>query len=130
MTGWIETLIANTVALPVEHIIWIGIGFLGQVLFAMRFIVQWIVSEKKRDSVIPVAFWYFSIAGGSILLSYAIWRADPVIILGQSTGLLIYMRNLYFILRKRSPDFDVPDPDSADALSGREQGSEARADGR
>jgi len=107
---WVEKLMNNVAAMPVEEIVWLSVGFLGQFLFAMRFIIQWIVSEKKRDSVIPVAFWYFSIAGGSILSSYAIWRADPVIILGQSTGLFIYLRNLYFVTRKRQTDFDVPDP--------------------
>ncbi len=80
--------------------IWLTIGFLGQGLFFMRFFVQWIASEKKGQSVIPNAFWYFSIGGGFVLLSYAIWRQDPVFILGQSTGLLIYSRNLYFIHRK------------------------------
>ena len=77
--------------------IWLSIGFLGQGLFFMRFFVQWIASEKQGQSVIPKAFWYFSIGGGLVLLSYAIWRQDPVFMLGQSTGLLIYSRNLYFI---------------------------------
>lgn len=80
--------------------IWLTIGFLGQGLFFMRFFVQWIASEKKGQSVIPNAFWYFSIGGGLVLLSYAVWRQDPVFTLGQSTGLLIYARNLYFIHRK------------------------------
>lgn len=109
--GWIDKILANIGAMAPEEIIWLSIGFLGQFLFAMRFIIQWIVSEKKRDSVIPIAFWYFSIGGGAILLSYAIWRADPVIILGQCTGLLIYLRNLYFVTRRRKVDLDVPDPD-------------------
>ncbi|MCB9987769.1 MAG: lipid-A-disaccharide synthase N-terminal domain-containing protein [Rhodospirillales bacterium] len=80
--------------------VWLAVGFLGQGLFFMRFFVQWIASEKKGESIIPNAFWYFSIGGGLVLLSYAIWRQDPVFILGQSTGLLIYSRNLYFIHRK------------------------------
>ena len=84
--------------------IWLGIGFLGQSLFAMRFIVQWIQSERRGESVIPVPFWYFSIAGGAILLSYAIYRLDPVFILGQSLGVLIYSRNLYFIHRSGRGD--------------------------
>lgn len=104
MGGWIDALVANVQAMPTEEIIWLSIGFGGQALFAMRFIVQWIVSEKQKESVIPIAFWYFSICGGVILLSYAIWRADPVIILGQSTGLFIYLRNLYFVLRRRKED--------------------------
>ena len=75
------------------------VGFGGQALFASRFIIQWIKSEGAKKSVIPVAFWYFSIGGGAVLLLYAIWRQDPVIICGQGLGLFIYARNLYFILR-------------------------------
>ena len=75
------------------------VGFAGQGLFAMRFILQWLSSEKQAKSVIPVAFWYFSIGGGAVLLLYAIWRQDPVIICGQGLGLFIYLRNLYFIRR-------------------------------
>ena len=75
------------------------IGFSGQGLFAMRFIIQWLKSETQRKSVIPIAFWYFSIGGGLVLLLYALWRRDPVIICGQGLGLLIYLRNLYLIFR-------------------------------
>jgi len=81
-----------------EHL-WLAIGFLGQILFGMRFIVQWIVSEKRGESVIPIAFWYFSIAGGLILFAYSIYRMDPVFIFGQSLGVVIYGRNLYLIHR-------------------------------
>lgn len=81
--------------------IWLAVGFLGQAMFSMRFLVQWIHSERQKRSVIPVAFWYFSVAGGAILLFYAIYRQDPVFILGQAAGLLIYGRNLYFIFRGR-----------------------------
>lgn len=83
------------------HLAWIGIGFIGQALFSMRFLVQWISSERQRRSVMPLAFWYFSLAGGAVLLSYAIWRQDPVFILGQGMGLVIYLRNLQFRLRER-----------------------------
>ena len=76
---------------------WIGFGLFGQLLFMGRFVVQWIASEKARRSTIPVAFWYFSIGGAVILLSYAIYRRDPVFILEQSLGLMIYARNLWFI---------------------------------
>lgn len=86
-----------------EHI-WLGIGFLGQGLFFMRFFVQWLASEKERRSVIPRAFWYFSLLGGITLLTYSIYRQDPVFILGQATGLLIYTRNLYFIHAQPSAD--------------------------
>jgi len=81
--------------------IMIIIGFGGQALFAARFIIQWISSESVGKSVIPVAFWYFSISGGLVLLTYAIWRKDPVIIAGQSVGVFIYARNLYFISREK-----------------------------
>ena len=77
--------------------IMIVVGFGGQALFAARFLIQWITSENAKKSVIPIAFWYFSITGGVVLLTYAIWRKDPVIIAGQSVGILIYARNLYFI---------------------------------
>lgn len=80
--------------------IWIAIGFLGQSLFFMRFFVQWLASEKEGRSVIPTAFWYFSLFGGLTLLTYAIWRKDPVFILGQSTGLFIYLRNIYFVYKE------------------------------
>lgn len=78
--------------------IWLAIGFLGQGLFSARFIVQWITSERQRRSVIPIAFWWFSLAGGMTLLAYAIYRLDPVIITGQAAGLIVYVRNLYFIM--------------------------------
>ena len=81
--------------------IMIIIGFGGQALFAARFLIQWIRSESAQKSVIPIAFWYFSITGGIVLLTYAIWRKDPVIIAGQSVGILIYARNLYFIHRNQ-----------------------------
>ena len=77
------------------------VGFGGQFLFAMRFIIQWITSEGAKKSVIPLAFWYFSVGGGSVLLLYAIWRQDPVIICGQGLGLFIYARNLFLIFREQ-----------------------------
>ncbi|MDC0192542.1 lipid-A-disaccharide synthase N-terminal domain-containing protein [Alphaproteobacteria bacterium] len=75
------------------------IGFLGQGLFASRFIFQWIYSEKKGKSEIPIIFWYLSIFGGIGLLTYAIFRKDPVIITGQTFGIFIYLRNLILIYR-------------------------------
>lgn len=83
-----------------ETSLWIGIGFAGQLLFTSRFLVQWIASERRRESVVPVAFWWFSLAGGVTLLSYALWRQDPVFILGQAMGLVIYARNLALIHAK------------------------------
>jgi lipid-A-disaccharide synthase-like uncharacterized protein len=79
------------------ELIWICIGFLGQALFSMRFLVQWWASERRRRSIVPIAFWYFSIAGGATLLAYAIYRDDPVFILGQLAGLFVYGRNLHLI---------------------------------
>ena len=79
--------------------IMIVVGFAGQGLFAMRFIIQWLSSEKQAKSVIPIAFWYFSIGGGSVLFLYAIWRQDLVFMSGQGLGLFIYLRNLYFVRR-------------------------------
>lgn len=80
---------------------WVIFGFIGQLSFSLRFLIQWIASEKRKESVIPVAFWYFSLGGGLILLTYAIYRQDPVFILGQATGSMIYVRNLMLIHRKR-----------------------------
>lgn len=80
---------------------WVCVGLLGQLLFSARFIAQWLASERARRSVVPVIFWYFSLAGGVVLLSYAVWRRDPVFILGQSTGVLIYARNLWLIRMER-----------------------------
>lgn len=76
---------------------WVVFGLGGQLMFTARFLVQWIASERAGRSVIPLAFWYFSISGGAILLAYAIYRADPVFILGQSLGVFIYSRNLWLI---------------------------------
>lgn len=84
-----------------KETIWLGVGFLGQALFSARFLVQWLQSEREKKSVFPIAFWYFSIAGGVTLLAYAIYRKDPVFILGQATGLFIYLRNLYFVIYER-----------------------------
>ena len=80
--------------------VWVGIGLFGQVMFFCRFLVQWLASEREGRSVMPVAFWYFSIGGAVILLAYAIYRADPVFIIGQSMGFFIYSRNLYLIARE------------------------------
>ncbi len=81
--------------------IWLVIGFTAQLLFSARFLVQWIASERAQKSVVPIVFWYFSIAGGGLLLGYAIWRRDPVFILGQSAGLIVYFRNLHLILKEK-----------------------------
>ncbi|MFC1772792.1 lipid-A-disaccharide synthase N-terminal domain-containing protein [Pseudomonadota bacterium] len=80
---------------------WLLLGFAGQALFSARFLVQWISSERRKQSFIPIAFWYFSLAGGATLFAYALHIGDPVFILGQSMGVLIYSRNLYFIHKER-----------------------------
>jgi lipid-A-disaccharide synthase-like uncharacterized protein len=80
---------------------WLIFGFIGQAMFTMRFIVQWIASERKKESVIPISFWYFSLIGGLVVLFYAIHRMDPVFILAYLPGNFIYFRNLYFIYKKK-----------------------------
>jgi len=77
------------------------VGYVGQILFGMRFIVQWVASERVGRSVIPIAFWFFSIGGGVLLLGYALYKRDPVFIIGQGLGLYVYLRNLYFVFRER-----------------------------
>ena len=84
------------------EILFLIIGFIGQGLFASRFIFQWLYSEKKGESSIPIIFWYLSIFGGIGLLTYAIFRKDPVIILGQIFGIFIYLRNLILIYNKNN----------------------------
>ena len=80
---------------------WVALGFLAQALFTARFLVQWIASERAGHSVIPLAFWLFSIGGGLLLLVYALYRKDPVFIAGQAFGVFVYLRNLYFVMRDR-----------------------------
>ena len=81
---------------------WVALGFLAQALFSMRFLVQWIASERAGRSIIPTAFWLFSIGGGVLLFAYSLYRRDPVFIAGQGLGLFIYVRNLYFVMREKS----------------------------
>lgn len=80
---------------------WLAIGMLGQAIFASRFLIQWLASEKAGRSIIPLAFWYLSIGGSLTLLVYAFYRQDPVFIFGNAVGLLIYARNLWLIHKKR-----------------------------
>jgi lipid-A-disaccharide synthase-like uncharacterized protein len=82
--------------------IWLAIGFLGQGLFFARFLVQWVHSERLGRSAIPLIFWFFSLGGSALLLSYGIYRRDPVIIVGQCTGFIVYLRNLWLIRRERA----------------------------
>jgi len=90
---------ANT---STTELVWLLIGFAAQLMFSMRFIVQWIASERAQQSIVPEIFWYFSFAGGLMLFAYALYRVDPVFILGQGTGLLIYARNIHFIWREKT----------------------------
>ncbi len=82
------------------------IGFLGQALFTARFLVQWIASERAGRSVVPVSFWFFSLGGGFILFAYALYRGDPVFIVGQGLGTFIYVRNLMLIAQERAAPQD------------------------
>lgn len=81
---------------------WMLLGFVAQGLFFARFFIQWIVSEYRGESTVPLSFWFFSLFGGALLLIYAIYRKDPVFILGQAGGLVIYLRNLMLIYKKRA----------------------------
>jgi lipid-A-disaccharide synthase-like uncharacterized protein len=90
--------------------IWLLVGYVGQSLFATRFLVQWVASERVGRSVIPVAFWFFSIGGGLLLFVYALFIRDPVFILGQGFGLFVYLRNLYFVFRERLAKRTPPSP--------------------
>ncbi len=80
-------------------LVWLLVGLVAQLMFSMRFIIQWITSERQRKSVVPTAFWWFSLFGGLLLLAYGVQRGEPVILLGQSIGIVIYLRNLWFIYR-------------------------------
>ena len=86
---------------------WVVFGVGGQLMFSARFVIQWIASEKAGRSLIPIAFWYFSIAGGAILFTYAVYRGDPVFIMGQSIGLFIYVRNLWLIKTEKKNNADA-----------------------
>lgn len=93
--GWLNVVFVE------QFDLWVLFGFAAQAMFMMRFVVQWIASERARRSVVPVAFWFFSLAGGVMLFTYAIQLGDPVFIAGQGTGLFIYLRNLWLIYRER-----------------------------
>ena len=101
------------IALTTAEKAWIAVGFVGQVIFGLRFVVQWIATERKRQVVVPAVFWHMSLAGTIILLAYAIYKVDPVFIAGFSLNMLIYMRNLYFVHLHRRP--------AADGVAGRSQ---------
>ena len=92
-----ESILAFFRVTSLAELIWVLVGLIGQLMFSMRFILQWLASEKARKSVVPEIFWWFSIGGGLILFAYALHRRDPVFILGQSLGIFIYARNLWLV---------------------------------
>ncbi len=96
---------------------WVFLGLLGQTMFFLRLAVQWIASERKRDSVVPTIYWWFSLAGGVMLLTYFIWRKDVVGVLGQSTGAFVYARNLWLIANRsrNGPPAQAAPPPPGDA---------------
>jgi lipid-A-disaccharide synthase-like uncharacterized protein len=101
LATFIAKLAAWWAGTPASEKLWLGIGFAAQLMFSMRFIVQWIASERARQSIVPETFWYFSCAGGAMLFAYAIYRMDPVFVLGQGAGLFIYGRNIHLIWQTR-----------------------------
>jgi lipid-A-disaccharide synthase-like uncharacterized protein len=94
-----DTPVAHDGSIMSIETIWLGIGFLGQGMFFGRWVIQWIASERKAESQVPISFWYMSLIGGLITLAYAIYRKDPVFIAGQSIGSIVYIRNLMLIFR-------------------------------
>lgn len=100
MTWWAAT--------SAQELVWLSIGLIAQLMFSARFLIQWIASERARRSIVPETFWYFSFAGGAMLLAYAVYRVDPVFILGQGMGLLIYARNIQMIWRQKGEDATGP----------------------
>lgn len=97
-------------SISTTELIWLGVGFTAQAMFSMRFILQWVASERARRSVVPETFWYFSFVGGLMLFVYALYRMDPVFILGQGSGLFIYARNIYFIRRAKREGAPMVEP--------------------
>jgi lipid-A-disaccharide synthase-like uncharacterized protein len=92
---------------------WLAVGLVGQLLFTSRFLVQWIVSERRRQSVVPTAFWWLSLGGAALLLAYAIYRRDPVFILGQAFGFVVYTRNLVLIAKHHPAVLPPPERPAA-----------------
>jgi|LNFM01.1.fsa_nt_gb lipid-A-disaccharide synthase-like uncharacterized protein len=88
------------------ELVWLTVGFVAQIMFSMRFILQWIASERAKKSIVPEVFWYFSLGGGVLLFAYAVYRLDPVFMLGQGMGLLIYVRNIQLIWQQKQSPID------------------------
>ena len=97
-------------SISTTELVWLIVGFVAQLMFSMRFIVQWLASERAQRSIVPEMFWYFSVAGGALLLAYAVYRLDPVFMLGQGMGLLIYARNIHLIWKQKALETEPPGP--------------------
>lgn len=110
MIEWIESALARQ---PVDELIWMIVGIFGQLMFASRWFVQWIVSERAKRSIVPVIFWFISIIGGTISLVYAIYLESVPFIMGQAGGLFVYFRNLWLIYRHAGRGEDIPIEDQA-----------------
>jgi lipid-A-disaccharide synthase-like uncharacterized protein len=104
----------NVHSLSLPEWLVLSFGFAGQALFSARFLIQWIASERERKSVVPVLFWYFSLAGGLTLFLYAVYREDPVFMLGQGFGLIVYVRNLWLIHHEKNAAQSLAPPDPND----------------
>lgn len=100
MLEWLSGLTARYAEVSKGELLWLGLGFTGQIIFGIRFLVQWIASERAKRSVIPRIFWYFSIVGSLMLFVYATYRADPVFMLGMGANSFIYIRNIILLRRE------------------------------
>jgi len=109
----------------VTELIWVTIGFIAQLMFSMRFLIQWIASERAKQSIVPETFWYFSVLGGALLFAYAVYRLDPVFMLGQGMGLFIYARNIQLIWRDKA----LARKDAAGDVPGTKEGLAATSAG-
>ena len=87
-----------------NEMIWLSVGFLGQAMFAGRFLIQWLASEMRKESFVPIYFWYLSLGGGAALFAYATYKLDPVFMVGQASGLIVYIRNLMLIRKGKKKD--------------------------
>jgi lipid-A-disaccharide synthase-like uncharacterized protein len=111
----------------ITEVIWVTIGFIAQFMFSMRFLIQWIASERAKQSIVPETFWYFSVLGGGLLFAYATYRLDPVFMLGQGMGLFIYARNIQLIWRDKARSGEEAAGETSSAMPG--SGGDAPAGG-
>ena len=108
LADWLSGLTLWWDGLTSLDLIWLAIGLGGQSMFFLRFLIQWISTERARKSTVPQIFWYLSCAGAITVFAYGIYRRDPVLILGQTVGLVVYIRNIYFIRREKRPSYLPP----------------------